>query len=109
MQRISVNLTNDCGGNQPHCNNDLPAIRNKNYALQKSFESLIEKKFEQKFTFVPYKRVFFSKSNFSNKTCTEITEIIFSTSCKEFKIFSSILFEKKTIGPRLANFPYHIH
>ena len=35
MQRISVNLTNDCDGNQLNYNNDLPAIGNKNYALQK--------------------------------------------------------------------------
>ena len=33
MQRISVNLTNDCDGNQLNCNNDLPAIGNKNYTL----------------------------------------------------------------------------
>ena len=39
MQRISVNLTNDCDGNRLNCNNDLPAIGNKNYALQKSFET----------------------------------------------------------------------
>ena len=39
MQRISVNLTNDCDGNQFHYNNDLPAIGNKNYALQKPFET----------------------------------------------------------------------
>ena len=39
MQRISVNLTNDCDGNQLNCNNDLPAIVNKNYALQKPFET----------------------------------------------------------------------
>ena len=38
MQRISVNLINDCDGNQLNYNNDLPAIANKNYALQKSFE-----------------------------------------------------------------------
>ena len=36
MQRISVNLTNDCDGNQLNYKNDLPAIGNKNYALQKS-------------------------------------------------------------------------
>ena len=29
MQRISVNLTNDCGGNQLNYNNDLPAIGKK--------------------------------------------------------------------------------
>ena len=39
MQRISVNLTNDCDGNQLDYNNNLPVIRNKNYALQKPFET----------------------------------------------------------------------
>ena len=39
MQRISVNLTDDCDGNQLNYNNDLPAIGNKNYALQKPFET----------------------------------------------------------------------
>ena len=39
MQRISVNLTNDRDGIQLNYNNDLPAIRNKNYALQKPFET----------------------------------------------------------------------
>ena len=39
MQRISVNLTNDCDGNKLNYNNDLPAIGNKNYALQKPFET----------------------------------------------------------------------
>ena len=38
MQRISVNFINDCDGNQLYYNNDLPAIGNKNYALQKPFE-----------------------------------------------------------------------
>ena len=39
MQRISVNLTNDCDGNQLNYNNDLlPGIANKIYALQKRFE-----------------------------------------------------------------------
>ena len=38
MQKISVNLTNDCDGNQLNYNNDLPAIGKKNYALQKTFE-----------------------------------------------------------------------
>ena len=36
MQRISVN--HDCDGNRLNYNNDLPAIGNKNYALQKPFE-----------------------------------------------------------------------
>ena len=39
MQRISVKLTNDCSGNHLNYNNDLPAIRNKNYALQKHFKT----------------------------------------------------------------------
>ena len=39
MQRIPVNLTNDCDGNQLNYNNDLPAIGNKKYALQKPFET----------------------------------------------------------------------
>ena len=39
MQRISVNLTNDCDGNQLNYNNDLSAIRNKNYALQETFQN----------------------------------------------------------------------
>ena len=39
MQRISVNLTNDCDGNQLNYNNDLPVIGNKNYPLQKRFET----------------------------------------------------------------------
>ena len=36
-QRISVNLTNECNGNQLTYNNDLPVIGNKNYALEKPF------------------------------------------------------------------------
>ena len=39
MQRISVNLTNDCDGNQLNYNNDLAANGDKNYALQKPFET----------------------------------------------------------------------
>ena len=39
MQKISVNLTNDCGGNQFNYNTDLSIIRNKNYALRKPFET----------------------------------------------------------------------
>ena len=39
MQRISVNLTNDCDGNLLNYGNDLLAIGNKNYALQKPFET----------------------------------------------------------------------
>ena len=39
MRRILVNLTNDCDGNQLNHKNDLPAIGNKNYALQKPFET----------------------------------------------------------------------
>ena len=39
MQRISVSLINDYDGNQLNYNNDLPAIGNKNYSLQKPFET----------------------------------------------------------------------
>ena len=39
MQRIPVNLTNDRDGNQLYYSNDLLAIGNKNYALQKLFET----------------------------------------------------------------------
>ena len=39
MQRIPVNLTNDCVGNQLNYDNDLSAIGNKNYPLQKPFET----------------------------------------------------------------------
>ena len=39
MHEISVNLTNDCDGNQLNYNNDLPAIENENYALQQRFET----------------------------------------------------------------------
>ena len=39
MQRISVNLTNDCDGNQLNYDTILPAIGNKNYALQKPFRT----------------------------------------------------------------------
>ena len=39
MQRISANLTNNCDRNQLNYNKDLPTIGNKNYALQKLFES----------------------------------------------------------------------
>ena len=39
MQRISVKITNYRDGNQLNYNNDLPAMGNKNYALQKPFEA----------------------------------------------------------------------
>ena len=39
MQRISVNLTNNCDGTQFNYNNDLPTIGNKNSALQKLFKT----------------------------------------------------------------------
>ena len=39
MQRISVNITNDWDGNQLNYSNDLTVIRNKNYALQKPYET----------------------------------------------------------------------
>ena len=39
MQRIPINHTNDCDGNQLVYKNDLPAIGNKNYTLQEPFET----------------------------------------------------------------------
>ena len=42
MQRISVNLKNDCEGNQLNYNNELPAIGNKNYALYIRHSSFVE-------------------------------------------------------------------
>ena len=39
MQRTSVNLTNDCDENKLDYTNDLSATGNKNYALQKPFET----------------------------------------------------------------------
>ena len=39
MQRISVNLKNDCDGNQLNYDNDLPEIGIKIYAVQKLFET----------------------------------------------------------------------
>ena len=39
MERILVNLTNDCDGNELNYNNDLSAVGNKDYALQKPFET----------------------------------------------------------------------
>ena len=39
MQRISINLINDCDGNQLNYNKDSPAIANENYALQKPFKT----------------------------------------------------------------------
>ena len=39
MQRIPVNFTYDVDGYQLNNNNDLLAIGNKNYALQKPFET----------------------------------------------------------------------
>ena len=38
------------------------------------------------------------KSNFFDQTWTEITEIILSTSCKKFKIFPFILFNKRRLA-----------
>ena len=39
MQRNSVNRTNNCNRNQLNYNNNLPAIGNENYAVQKPFET----------------------------------------------------------------------
>ena len=38
-ERMSANLRNDYDGNQLNYNNELLAIGNKNYALQKPFET----------------------------------------------------------------------
>ena len=48
MQRISVNLINDCDGNQLDYNNDLPVIGNKNYALQKPFKRFFDSNRQRK-------------------------------------------------------------
>ena len=39
MQRIWVDITKDCDGNQLNYNKNLAAIGNKNYALQKSLKT----------------------------------------------------------------------
>ena len=39
LHRISVNFTHDCSENQLNHNNDLSASGNKNYGLQKPFET----------------------------------------------------------------------
>ena len=54
------------------------------------------------------------KSNFFDQTWTEITEIIFPTLCKKFKILPFILFEKRRLAqgirrPKAANFPLPIN
>ena len=38
-REFQFKLTNDCVGNQLNYDNDLSAIGNKNYALQKPFET----------------------------------------------------------------------
>ena len=38
-ENFAVSLTNDCDGNQVNYNNNLPAIGNKNYALQEPLEA----------------------------------------------------------------------
>ena len=87
-----------------------PFIKNKNSVLP----ILIEKIFEQKIYFCLLKMrfIFFTegKSNFFYLTWTEITEIIFSTLCKKFKIFPFILFEKSRLAqgirqPKAADSP----
>ena len=63
---------------------------------------LIEKNFEQKiyFCLLKMKSIFFKegKSYFFDQIGTEITDIIFSTSCKKFKIFPFIIFEKRRLA-----------
>ena len=71
-----------------------PFINDENSVLP----IFIEKNFEQKiyFCLLKMRSIFFKegKSNFFDETWTEITEIIFSTSCEKFKIFPFIPFEK---------------
>ena len=55
---------------------------------------------------------FLKKKNFNDLTWTEIIEIIFSTSCKKFKIFLFIFFEKRRLTqgirrPKAAHSPLH--
>ena len=72
----------------------------------------------KKFTFVSWKwgQFFFKegKYNFFDLTWTEITEIIFSTSCKKFKIFPFIIFEKRQLAqgirrPKAAESPLYLN
>ena len=185
MQGISVNLTNDCDGNELDYNNDLPVIGNENYALQKPFETgfltvignakllrlfiicwetqrmrprcgprhpilhpqhiflckkllapvilswnslkcilwyllelsdpfiknensvlpiLIEKSFEQKFTFVSWKCVLFflKKGNpiFSIKLGQRLPKSFSQLHVKNSRFFLSYFLKKKTLGPK---------
>ena len=75
-----------------------PFIKDKNSVLP----ILIEKNFEQKiyFCLLKMRSIFFKKRkfNFIYLTWTEITEIIFSTSRKKFKIFPFMLFKKRRLA-----------
>ena len=75
-----------------------PFIKNENSILS----MLIEKNFEQKiyFCLLKMRSIFLKegKSNFFDQIGTEITDIIFSISCKTFKIFPFILFENRRLA-----------
>ena len=89
MQRISVNLTNDCSGNELHHNNISPAVGNKNYAIQKPFERdflsqlLTTRNCERHFLFVEWPKapdfahIFLLKIIRNNYFIVEIIEIYF--------------------------------
>ena len=72
-----------------------PFIKNENSVLP----ILIEKNFEQKiyFCILKLRSFFFKKENpsFSIKLEQRLPKSFFSNSCKKFKIFHSILFEKR--------------
>ena len=87
-----------------------PIIENENSALP----ILIKKNFIQKIYSCVLKMssIFFKegKSNFFDWNGREITEISFSTSCKKFKVFLFILFEKRRLAediflPKAADSP----
>ena len=88
-----------------------PFIKNENSVLA----ILIEKNFEQKtyFCLLRMRSTFFKeKSNFFNYPWIKITEIIFSTSCRKFKFFPFIIFEKKRLAqgirrPKAADSPLY--
>ena len=86
-----------------------PFIKNQNSVLP----ILIEKNWTTNLPLPLKMRSIFSKEgkfNFFDQTWTKISENIFSTSCKNFKIFPSILFEKRRLAqgirrPKVADSP----
>ena len=88
-----------------------PFIKNENSVLP----ILIEKNFEQKiyFRLLKMRSIFVKKGNqIFSSTWTEITKIIFSTSCKKIQIFPFVLkkndWPKAYAGPRLPTLPYKL-